>query len=125
VKKWFRQFLEGVRWIPRTDLVATISEEHPNQGSLPPSVLHVVGGKNYQKWAYLNCPCNCGALIMLSLAAARRPHWQVAIDWLDRPTVKPSVWQTEGCYSHFWIKQGRVEWVKDTGTRPPPANFYA
>jgi hypothetical protein len=55
---------------------------------------------------------------MLSLATARRPHWQVKIDWLDRPTIVPSVWQTDGCFSHFWVKAGRIDWVKDTG-RPP------
>jgi hypothetical protein len=125
VKNWARQFLEAIGWIPRTELVAVIGEDHPDQASLLPRVLHVVGGKDYQKWAYLKCPCKCGAVIMLSLATTRRPHWKVSIDWLNRPSVEPSVWQTDGCYSHFRINQGNVEWVKDTGTRPPFANFYA
>jgi hypothetical protein len=122
VKKWIRHFLEKIRWIPRADVIANLSPEHPDQASLPPGFLHVVGGKHYQKWAYLKCPCNCGALIMLSLSAARRPHWRVKFDWLDRPTVEPSIWQMEGCFSHFWIRKGRVDWVKDTGRRPPSSS---
>jgi hypothetical protein len=122
VKKWIRQLLEKIGWTPRTELIAKFSADYPDQVSLPPGLLHVVGGPNYQKWAYLKCPCNCGALIMLSLATARRPHWQVKIDWLDRPTIVPSVWQTDGCFSHFWVKAGRINWVKDTG-RPPSSYF--
>jgi hypothetical protein len=51
-------------------------------------------------------------------AAKRSPRWRVAIDWFDRPTLEPSVWQTDGCYSHFWVKQGRIVWTPDTGKTP-------
>jgi hypothetical protein len=125
VKKWIRRFLEAIGWIPPTQIVAALSPDYPQHEAIPAGVLHVVGGQGYMKWAYLTCPCRCGAPIMLSLAAARHPHWQVQIDWLDRPTIKPSIWQTEGCFSHFWIRQGRLDWVGDTGKGPPPANFYA
>ena len=120
--KWLiRWLLETVGWIPTSAYIARVSEEHPDQQELPPRILHVVGGKSFQKWAYLKCPCPCGELIMLSLSKTKRPHWQVAIDWLDRPTVTPSIWQTAECFSHFWLKKGCVEWTKDTGQ--PPRGF--
>ena len=118
MKKWIRRFLEKFGWMPRTEVVAILSAEYPDLASLPPGLLHIVGGKHYQKWAYLKCPCNCGAEIMLSLSAARRPRWRVKLDWLHRPTIEPSIWQTEGCFSHFWIRKGSVDWVKDSGSPP-------
>ena len=120
MKALLRRCLEAFGLIPRVEIVAVISFDYPEQRALAPGVLHVVGGKGYQKWAYFSCPCRCGAPIMLSLSANRRPRWRVKIDCLDRPTVEPSVWQTDGCHSHFWVKQGRIEWVGDSGKRPPP-----
>lgn len=119
MKKWLRRLLENIGIIGRTDLVATIDPDYPDTDTMPPDVLHVVGDKTYQKWVYFKCPCGCGAPIMLSLSTKRRPRWSVKIDWLDRPTIDPSVWQTDGCYSHFWVRKGQIQWTGDTG-RPPP-----
>jgi hypothetical protein len=123
MKGWIRRLLESVGWIPVTKLVRHLSADHPDLAALPAGLLHIVGGRDYQKWAYLKCPCGCGAPIMLSLTPARRPHWKVTADWLDRPTVVPSIWQTDGCFSHFFVRQGQIDWVEDTGMRPPPSNF--
>jgi hypothetical protein len=119
MKKWVRRVLEKFGSIPPTHIVSTVTSDYPDLSALPGGVLYVVGGKGYQKWAYLSCPCGCGAPIMLSLGSQRSPRWQIRIDWLQRPTIEPSVWQTDGCYSHFWVRQGRIDWVHDTGKRPP------
>jgi hypothetical protein len=47
--KWIRQFIEALRIIPRTEILATVSPDYPDQEALVPGVLHVVGRKNYQK----------------------------------------------------------------------------
>lgn len=125
MKQWLRRFLEAIGWIPATEYIALPSDDHPDQASLPHGIVHIVGGRDYQKWAYLRCPCRCGAVIMLSLAASRRPRWRARTDWFGRPTLAPSVWQTAGCYSHFFLRDGRVDWVRDTGTPPPRAYFDA
>lgn len=52
---------------------------------------------------------------MLSLSKSTRPRWSVTIDRLGRPTLQPSVRQVAGCYSHFWVRRGAVEWCGDTG----------
>ena len=125
MKQWFRRFFEAVGWISATQFVAHYSEDHPDQASLPHGIVHIVGGLEYQKWAYLRCPCRCGAMIMLSLAANRRPRWRVTTDWFDRPTLTPSVWQTGGCCSHFFMRDGRIDWVHDSGMPPPHAYLDA
>jgi hypothetical protein len=121
VKSWTRRLLERIGLISPTEIVAILDPDYPDAAAMPAGVLYVVGDKTYRKWAYFKCPCGCGAPIMLSLSAKRRPHWSVKIDWLDRPTIKPSVWQTDGCYSHFWVQSGHIEWTSDTG-RPPPGS---
>jgi hypothetical protein len=110
-----RRALEQFGVIEPVQLAAQLSPQYPDLKALPEKTLYVVGGPGYQKWAYMVCPCGCGERIMLSLAKNRRPHWSVEIDWLGRPTIKPSVWQTDGCFSHFWVKKGRIEWTRDTG----------
>ncbi|MER2508151.1 MAG: DUF6527 family protein [Amaricoccus sp.] len=69
------------------------------------------------KWACFPCPCRCGEIVKLPLGHARRPRWSVAIDKLNRPTISPSIRQTSGCLSHYWIRRGRIEWCKDSGGR--------
>jgi hypothetical protein len=115
VRKWIRSTLEYLGIIPRTEIIVTVSPEYPNQENMIPGQLHVVGERGFQKWAYFKCPCGCGVPIMLSLSTKRRPSWQVKIDWLGRPTIHPSVWQTDGCYAHFWVRHGQVQWCPSTG----------
>ena len=114
----FRRLLEFTGLIKKSVSV-TIIAEHPQETEPAVGVLHIVGGKDYAKWAYLRCPCSCGARIMLSLSRNSRPSWSVTVDWLGRPTIFPSVRQLDGCYSHFWLKRGVVELCHDTGQRWP------
>lgn len=58
------------------------------------------------------CPCGCGRKIELLLIKEARPRWDLTIDARRRPTLKPSVWLDTGCGSHFWIRNGRVQWCE-------------
>jgi len=69
--------------------------------------------QNKPHWALFRCPCGCHHVISLSLQKVHKPSWHVYKSPAGRPTVYPSVWQVKGCRSHFWIKDGRVYWVKD------------
>jgi hypothetical protein len=113
--EFFRSFLETTGIIRRADVAAHYVAEHPEAQGLKAGKVYVVGNKQFQKWALLRCPCGCGEMIMLSLSAKRRPSWTASIDWLGRPTLHPSIRQTAGCYSHFWIKGGQLQWCADTG----------
>jgi hypothetical protein len=62
--------------------------------------------------AGMNCPCGCGDIIELMLLKGMHPRWEIKVDALGRPTLSPSVFRTEGCKSHFWIKGGQIVWCK-------------
>ena len=95
-------------------------DAHPDQDSMEPGVIYVVGGRGYQKWAYFRCPAKRDEIVQLALMPKHRPRWEVKGDWLGRPSVHPSVRQLEGSYAHFWIRQGRIDWCPDSGVRSAP-----
>jgi len=115
-----RWVLVNLRLIRPPDLVARLSDRHPSPDELPAGLLVVVQDAGRQKWACLRCPGGCGDRLQLSLNAARRPRWAIALDWLRRPSVTPSVHQLTACRCHFWIKGGMVEWCADSGRRSEP-----
>lgn len=112
-----RQALVAAGIIPRPDLVARVMDSHPTPGDLKPGVLVVVQDGDRAKWACLRCPGGCGEKLQLSLNLSRRPRWAVSLDWLQRPSVSPSIHQLNDCRCHFWIKGGTVEWCVDSGRR--------
>jgi hypothetical protein len=46
------------------------------------------------------------------LLTAADPHWTLSVDASGRPTLRPSVWRTTGCKSHFWIRNGQTVWAE-------------
>jgi len=111
---WLRKGLELFCLIPRSDLVAEFTPRHPAPDQIVPGEMTIVrDGVN--KWACFRCPGGCGEKIKLSLNQKRRPRWTVTPDCLNRPTVSPSIRQLNECRCHFWIRQGRVDWCKDSG----------
>lgn len=114
ITDFLRKSLELFHAIPQSDLVAKITPTHPTQEQILPGNMTIVRD-GIDKWACFRCPGKCGETIKLSLSKNRRPRWSAATDWLNRPTVTPSVRQTNHCQCHFWIRQGRVDWCKDSG----------
>ena len=78
----------------------------------------VVIHENALYWTLFKCPCGCGTVISLSLQKIHRPSWTVEKSKYGRPSLYPSVWQNKGCCSHFWIKDGRVQWCNNSGIEP-------
>ena len=113
-----RSLLIWLRIVPEPDLLARNVSDRPEPDSIESGCVYVVGGKDYQKWAYFRCPADQEEIIQLSLMANRRPRWQVSIDILGRPSIHPSVRQLDGSYAHFWVKRGRVKWCVDSGRIP-------
>lgn len=93
--------------IQKPDFIATIVSEHPAPEQIKSGEIIIVNDAGYLKWACFQCP-TCGETILLSLNQTRRPRWQVTLDWFNRPTLHPSIRQTDGQKCHFWIKQGKV-----------------
>jgi hypothetical protein len=61
-------------------------------------------------WVSLPCPCRCGTILRLNLMRSQFPVWRASVDGRQRLSVSPSVDATS-CGSHFWIRDGRVDWV--------------
>lgn len=112
-----RELLITLGLISRPDFIMRIMDRHPTPDEIPPGVLVVVGNGDQQKWACFQCPAGCGNRFQLSLNPSKRPRWEVASDWLNRPNISPSVRQTNACRAHFWVKNGSVEWCRDSGHR--------
>lgn len=113
-----RAFLIWLGFIKKPDYVMHLVADHPAPKEMVAGIVYVVGGRGYCKWAYFLCPTGNGDVIQLSLQPKHRPRWDIVRDFLGRPTVHPSVRQTEGSYAHFWIRNGHVFWCDDTGKRP-------
>ncbi len=69
-------------------------------------------------WAIFKCPCGCGSLISLTLQNTHKPYWNLKTSIEKRPTLSPSIWRNNGCFSHFWIKDGMIIWCGNSGIEP-------
>lgn len=58
------------------------------------------------------CPCGCEERIELTLMNGVSPRWDLIVDEMNRPTLKPSVYKQSGCRSHFWVREGKIIWCK-------------
>jgi hypothetical protein len=116
-------------WIARQPVPAITFPEikevvsPPPNEAVQPGVFYRVLRNDQPKWALFLCPCGCRAVITLSLQLAHRPHWTVRASKDRRPSMRPSVWQDIGCFSHFWVEDGRIYWCSDTGS-PPWQRFW-
>jgi hypothetical protein len=114
-RKLLRNVLINLKLIDELDFGCSIVSLHPTPEEIEGGEISLVATPKIQKWACFKCPGGCGEIISLSLSKKRRPRWKVSLDWLDRPTVHPSVRQKNQCRCHFWIKKGVVKWCRDTG----------
>src|SRR6266436_400756 len=83
-----------------------------NNEEIAPTIIYVTTSYGYAKWAQFRCPCGCGEIVLLNLSASRRPCWKIRNGLFGQATIMPSVWRTDGCQSHFFIRRGRVEWYR-------------
>ncbi|MBK7362086.1 MAG: hypothetical protein IPJ01_07260 [Micavibrio sp.] len=95
-----------------------VTEKPPKNENISEQDFYYVAPSNKPKWALFKCPCGCGDVITLSMQPVHRPFWRLQETASRRPSLYPSVWRDKGCMSHFWLKDGRIFWVHDTGTSP-------
>jgi len=117
IKLLIRNALVSVGLICRPTLKAYYTAEHPSSEDIQAGVIYIVQHSGFPKWAIFRCPGHEEEIIQLSLMLKRSPTWIVKTDWLDRPTIHPSVRQLDGSYSHFWVKRGCIDWCADSGRR--------
>lgn len=74
-----------------------------------PRLVAVFSSAGKPKWAYLMCPCGCGAQLALNLMPSHRPVWRIIVRTETDFTIFPSVDSTT-CGAHFWLRSGRIMW---------------
>lgn len=93
------------------------------EGDLPPSLnkytIYIVGQDGYSEHISMLCPCGCADVVHLNLLPDERPVWKIENHSAGTITLHPSIWRKVGCKSHYWIRQGQVEWFgnKPAGNR--------
>lgn len=75
-----------------------------------PGRLYVTGRVSSPEHGFMACPCGCGDRLTLRFVGERSPRWSLLRDWRGRATVRPSIWRSSGCQSHFFLTRGKIHW---------------
>ena len=89
---------------------------------IAPEHLYLVGEEACPWLAAMLCPCGCGVTIQLSLLPEDKPKWRAIRHFSGSASLRPSVWRTRGCRSHFFLRRGRILWSRshsDALSAPP------
>lgn len=96
---------------PRIDTVVYIESPMDVPEDIDRQTLVVVGNREFQKWAMLECPCGRGHRLAVSLQRSHRPSWRLSFDD-GGPSLFPSIDSVADRRCHFWLRDGRVRWVR-------------
>lgn len=108
------------RWLRRRGLftgrithVRYYAERHDLPDVPKANELAIAGSEEYPKWLILDCPFGHGHTILLPLSRSLKPHWTLRIESADRPSISLSVDRNrdQGTRCHFWLRDGKVQWV--------------
>lgn len=83
-------------------------EDLPEQPQM--NTLYIAGEDPHYWAAAMRCPCGCGDSIHLNLLEQESPSWQLRMHKDGSVSLLPSVWRTKGCRSHFFVRNGCIEW---------------
>jgi len=110
----------GLRWYI-VQAIARVTPRYRTKvtDTWPPSVLpsrtiFLVIEDGYEELVSFACPCLCGATVHLNLIPDQNPFWCLSRNKDKRVTLYPSVRREKGCRSHFWVRNGRVQWCSDS-----------
>jgi Family of unknown function (DUF6527) len=111
---WWRRRRRGRARVDQARWYATRADLPED---LPRNQLALIGEPSAPKWAVLECPCGAGHRLQLNLSALRSPHWRM-VTVTDAPSLFPSIdFHTSQRRCHFWLREGRVDWVGNSGRR--------
>ncbi len=78
--------------------------------TVKPKIVYVVGTTKQAWLIVFTCPCSCDGIIQLNLLKEARPRWNFKLNWNNTITINPSVRRSQGCKSHFNIRNSKVIW---------------
>ena len=103
-----RTWRDSLKWIVPPYRTATVQEKLPSK--LRRRTIYIVEEDGFKEQAAMLCPCGCRRLLHMNLLADERPCWKLTEHLDGTATLFPSVWRQKDCGSHFWFRNGRVEW---------------
>ena len=99
-----------VRWLISPYRTEIVEADLPN--ALRRRTLYIVREDGFDEQAALMCPCGCRRVLHMNLIPDERPCWQVTQHNDGTATLYPSVWRKGDCGSHFWLRQGQIQWCR-------------
>jgi len=72
--------------------------------------VYIIGVPGNEWLAEMLCPCGCGETLFLNLLQEELPNWKWRINADGTVTLSPSVWRLVGCRSHFFLREGIIQW---------------
>lgn len=85
-------------------------EQLPKQ--LSTHTVYIIGIPENEWLAKMICPCGCGKILFLNLLQDEFPNWKWRIGADGTVTLSPSVWRQVGCKSHFFLRDGLIQWCE-------------
>jgi hypothetical protein len=79
-------------------------------------MIYIVGEKKNPWVIVFKCPCGCNQNIQLNLLKEANPCWSFRVTTKKEINIRPSVWRTTGCKSHFVVRNSKIDWVRDRRT---------
>ncbi len=96
---------------PRIKTVEFVDSPTDVPDKIERQTLFVVGSSEFQKWVIFECPCGHPHRLAVSLQRSHRPSWQLSFD-KNGPSLFPSVDSMGKRRCQFWLRNGRVRWVR-------------
>lgn len=97
------------------------SEDFPD--NVERKTIYIVGQKKNPWLLVFECPCGCREIIQLNLLKDANPNWKFKITKQKAISISPSIWRTAGCKSHFFVRNGKIDWSRELRTTLPKEAF--
>jgi hypothetical protein len=97
-------------WKEKLSKPYTIRESYDLPESISRRTVFIIGNQESIWLLAFQCPCGCKKIIQLNLLKDVTPSWSYSIQH-GKITIRPSIWKTNDCKSHFLIKNGKIHWV--------------
>lgn len=69
--------------------------------------IYIVGTREHPWQAVFGCPCGCGDTIYIGVSSG---GWKLVFAAQRKISLRPSIFRTVGCRSHFFIEDCKVKW---------------
>lgn len=107
----WRTCLPGATWrvVARVDDADEVPDKIAKNGAV------LVGSREQPKWLALDCPCDTGHRVMVTLDPRHWPHWTLEGGKRD---TRLTLWPSIDCRRpqrrcHYFIRRGRVLWIRE------------